>query len=172
MRAAAYGALTRVVNAIESKHGQLWLDRALLASLSAVLACNEHAADSIGQLIEPIIADAAAAEGYRPLPAQSQSIVMSTKGASASGKSTMRPLQRALAARMGVRWSDFALISPPGEMHSAVPQAQFRRPRHGPLLRPPGIGTPVLARLFSLGRGHRLRYTPGIASAHPRDLWR
>ena len=37
---------------------------------------------------------------------------MNVKGASASGKSTMRPLQKQLAARLGVAWTDFALISP------------------------------------------------------------
>ncbi len=37
---------------------------------------------------------------------------MNTKGPSAAGKSTMRPLQKRLAGRIGVRWSDFALISP------------------------------------------------------------
>src|SRR5262249_20816985 len=34
------------------------------------------------------------------------------KGASASGKSTMRPLQRALARKLGLPWENFALISP------------------------------------------------------------
>jgi len=38
--------------------------------------------------------------------------VMNTKGASAAGKSSLRPLQRALAARIGVNWADFALVSP------------------------------------------------------------
>ena len=37
---------------------------------------------------------------------------MNTKGASAAGKSTMRPEQKTLAQRIGVTWSDFALISP------------------------------------------------------------
>jgi hypothetical protein len=37
---------------------------------------------------------------------------MNTKGPSAAGKSTIRPLQRTLAGNLGVRWSDFALISP------------------------------------------------------------
>src|SRR5215207_41158 len=37
---------------------------------------------------------------------------MVTKGASASSKSTMRPLQRRLAAMMGLQWRHFALISP------------------------------------------------------------
>jgi hypothetical protein len=37
---------------------------------------------------------------------------MNTKGASAAGKSTMRPEQEMLAQRIGVDWRDFALISP------------------------------------------------------------
>jgi hypothetical protein len=37
---------------------------------------------------------------------------MNTKGASASGKSTMRRLQRELAHTLGLDWADFALISP------------------------------------------------------------
>jgi hypothetical protein len=37
---------------------------------------------------------------------------MNTKGASASGKSTMRPLQRQLAAELGIEWTDFAVVSP------------------------------------------------------------
>jgi hypothetical protein len=39
-------------------------------------------------------------------------VVINTKGPSASGKSTLRPLQKKLAGDIGVRWSDFALISP------------------------------------------------------------
>jgi hypothetical protein len=34
------------------------------------------------------------------------------QGASASGKSTLRPLQKSLAADIGVAWTEFALISP------------------------------------------------------------
>jgi hypothetical protein len=37
---------------------------------------------------------------------------MNVKGASASGKSTMRPLQRMLAKKLGFPWEEFALISP------------------------------------------------------------
>ena len=38
--------------------------------------------------------------------------MINTKGPSASGKSTLRPLQKRLAGDIGVQWSDFALISP------------------------------------------------------------
>jgi hypothetical protein len=37
---------------------------------------------------------------------------MNVKGAPASGKSTMRPLQKALAGKLNLPWVEFALISP------------------------------------------------------------
>jgi len=55
---------------------------------------------------------AAEIEGYSLLPRQEQPVVMNTKGPSASGKSTLRPLQKTLAGDIGVAWSEFALISP------------------------------------------------------------
>ena len=109
---AALRAVARVVAAVRVRHGALWGDPALLASIATRLACNEHGSVALGRLIEPLIAEAARAEGYAVLPAQLRPVVMNTKGASASGKSTMRPLQKALAKEIGVAWSDFALISP------------------------------------------------------------
>jgi hypothetical protein len=53
-----------------------------------------------------------AEQHYVVLPAQSQPVIINTKGPSASGKSTLRPLQKRLAGALGVSWSDFALISP------------------------------------------------------------
>ena len=84
----------------------------MIARLAVDIACNDAASDAIGRLIEPWLGEAVRAEGYRRLPPQPQPVVMNTKGASASGKSTLRPLQRALASRIGVEWIDFALISP------------------------------------------------------------
>lgn len=112
LRRAVYRALSRVVAVILAKHGRLWGDSALLAPIATGMACNEHGSDAIGALIGPHIERAVEAEGYRRLPAQTQPVVMNTKGASASGKSTMRPLQKRLADEIGVAWSDFALISP------------------------------------------------------------
>ena len=107
-----YGALARLANAIRARHGRLRGDRALLTSLAVEMICNEHGSEAIGQIIAPWIRRAAEREGYRLLPPQERPVVMNVKGASASGKSTMRPLQRTLAEEIGVRWSDFALVSP------------------------------------------------------------
>jgi hypothetical protein len=109
---AAATALARVATAMLTRHGRLWRDRALIARVATDLACNEYGSEDIGRLIEPYVQRGAGIEGFRCLPVQQKPVVMNTKGASAAGKSTLRPLQRALAARIGVSWQDFALISP------------------------------------------------------------
>ena len=110
--AACLGALITVVSSILGEQGRLVTDRILIVQLALRVFCNEHGSHEIGRLIDPIFKEAAKAEGYRFLPAQPKPIVMNTKGASAAGKSTIRPQQRLLAERMGIPWKDFALISP------------------------------------------------------------
>ncbi|WP_238296519.1 zeta toxin family protein, partial [Methylobacterium soli] len=112
LAAAASSALQRVVSTIIRHRGKLIGDAALLRSLACTLATNDHGSRQIGRLIEPWFHEAVAREGYHTVTAQEHPIVMNVKGASASGKSTMRPLQRALAGRIGVQWSDFAVITP------------------------------------------------------------
>jgi hypothetical protein len=112
LHAAAFRALLSAASAIRVQHGRILGERTFLPSLATCLACNEFGAESIGRFLEPRIDAAAREAGFRRLPAQSRPVAMVTKGASASGKSTMRPLQRKLAARMSIRWNDFALVSP------------------------------------------------------------
>ena len=109
---SAYRTLARVVSALIVRHGHAWGGRDLIASLATNLACNDCASLQIGCMLDPLLLEAAEREGYRVLPRQEQPVVMNTKGASASGKSSLRPLQKALAGKIGVRWDEFALISP------------------------------------------------------------
>jgi len=111
-RRAACAALARVVSALVIRHGRLWGSRELIASLALDMASNDHASREIGRLIEPWMRSAVTELGYRLLPNQDEPVVMNTKGPSASGKSTLRPLQKRLAGDIGVDWADFALISP------------------------------------------------------------
>src|ERR1700722_2260218 len=104
--------LARVVAALLIKHDSIWLGREIIARLTADMATNELASDAIGRLMDLWLPAAAHIEGYRLLPQQGQPVVMNIKGPSAAGKSTIRPLQKALAGRIGVDWSEFALISP------------------------------------------------------------
>jgi hypothetical protein len=112
LQRAACRALARLVSALVARHGGMWGSPELLVQLAAGLACNEYGSEELGRRITPWIAEACASEGFVLLPMQTHPHVMNTKGASASGKSTMRPLQKELADRIGARWADFALISP------------------------------------------------------------
>jgi hypothetical protein len=105
-------SLARVMSALFTTHGRAWGTRDLIVSLATDIASNAHGSDVIGRMIEPILRHAAQKEGYSLLPRQERPVVINTKGPSASGKSSLRPLQKRLAGSIGVRWSDFALISP------------------------------------------------------------
>jgi len=109
---AAFRAMARVVAALLSRHGELWGTPELITAVATDLACNEFGSEEIGRLLDPIVREAAQREGYALLLPQPQPVIMNTKGASAAGKSTMRPEQKTLAKRIGVAWDDFALISP------------------------------------------------------------
>jgi hypothetical protein len=109
---SCYQALAATGEAMFAVHGRLPNDPRLITSIALRLVCNDYGSVAIGEYLAPLLLDASRCEGYRFLPAQAHPLVMNVKGASASGKSTMRPLQKQLAARLGVNWADFALISP------------------------------------------------------------
>ncbi len=105
-------ALIRVGTAISAKHGRLIGDPGLLRKLAVTFVVNRHGSERVGEMIAPLVRNGLEAEGMRALPIQSKPVIMNVKGASAAGKSTLRPLQQKLAERIGINWQDFALISP------------------------------------------------------------
>jgi hypothetical protein len=107
-----YRALARVMSGLFATQGHAWGTRELIASMATDMACNDCGSDAVGRALEPLLLRAAACEGYALLPRQERPVVINTKGPSASGKSTLRPLQKTLASDIGVEWRDFALISP------------------------------------------------------------
>jgi hypothetical protein len=107
-----YRKLARVMSALFAAQGQAWGTRDLIVSMATNMACNDLGSECIGQTIEPMLSRAALQDGHGLLPRQARPVVINTKGPSASGKSTLRPLQKRLAGDIGARWSDFALISP------------------------------------------------------------
>src|SRR5258708_3344286 len=112
IEASAYKSLARTMCAVFATQGQAWGTKELIASMAANLACNDFGSDCIGRTIAPLLRNAATEQGYKLLPRQEHPVVINTKGPSASGKSTLRPLLKKLAGDIGVQWSDFALISP------------------------------------------------------------
>jgi len=105
-------ALSTIATAIVARRGRLLATEQLLNDVALRLVCNDFGSVAIGDAIAPLIRQAALREGYLPLSPQERPVIMNVKGASASGKSTMRPLQRALARKLGFPWENFALISP------------------------------------------------------------
>ena len=112
LQAVVCRTLGRVMSALFTTHGYAWGTRDLIVSLATDIAVNAYGSDAIGKVLEPLLRSAADHEGYRLLPRQERPVVINTKGASASGKSSLRPLQKRLAGDIGVQWRDFALISP------------------------------------------------------------
>jgi hypothetical protein len=109
---ACFDALHKISRGILSRHGRLFGDIALLTELAITLVCNAYGSEAIGEAVAPFIKEAVTREGLRFLPPQVRPVVMNVKGASASGKSSMRPLQQALAKKLNFPWEEFALISP------------------------------------------------------------
>jgi len=112
LQSACLNALIKTAETIVAHRGRLLPDAELLCRIAVNRVCNEHGAKCIDTWIEPHWQRAIKAEQYCELPIQEKPVVMNVKGASASGKSTIRPRQRELASKLGIPWEDFALISP------------------------------------------------------------
>jgi hypothetical protein len=112
LQAACFAALHKVATAVINRRGRLLGDNKLLKELALTFLCNDFGSEIIGEAIFSSIQEAVACEGYRFLPRQEKPVVMNVKGAPASGKSTLRPLQKILAGKLNLPWDEFALISP------------------------------------------------------------
>ncbi len=109
---SCFRALSTVATAIAARRGRLFPDQKLLTELAVTLVCNDFGSEAIGDALAPFIQQAVVREGYRALSPERHPVILNVKGASASGKSTMRPLQKSLATKLGFPWENFALISP------------------------------------------------------------
>ncbi|MEM7260047.1 MAG: hypothetical protein AAF404_21955, partial [Pseudomonadota bacterium] len=105
-------AVHRVVDAIVAHRGRLVNQPELVTTIAVNMALNGLGSELAQTMMEPVFKRAVEAEKFRWLPTQTHPVVMNVKGASASGKSTIRPRQRELAGKLGIPWEDFALISP------------------------------------------------------------
>jgi len=109
---AVHAALARVVGAVLAHRGALHVPREVLTDISVNLVSNTYGSDQVGAAVAPLFDKAISNHGLTRLPAQSEPIVLNAKGASASGKSTIRGQQRRIAEKLGIPWEEFAVISP------------------------------------------------------------
>ncbi|MBX2868385.1 MAG: zeta toxin family protein [Acidiferrobacterales bacterium] len=107
-----YRSLAHVVGAVMTVHGRIRGDRELHQRLVVNQLCNDIVSERIADFLAPLIAQGAAQEGFETLPTQPAPVIINVKGASAAGKSTLRPRQQKMTEELGLAWRDFALISP------------------------------------------------------------
>ena len=105
-------ALVKTINSIVGHRGRVVNQPELIATIATHMAANTIGSDLVSGLLAPVFNEAAAKEDYQLLPAQEKPVVMNVKGASASGKSTIRSRQRELAEDLEIPWDEFAVISP------------------------------------------------------------
>ena len=109
---SVYKSMYQVLGALASKQGYIGSDRQLLTDLIVQNVCNTYGSQLIGAYISPYILQAAKQEAY-PLsrPAQ-KPILISLKGASAAGKSSLRPMLQHIMAQQGIAAKGYCTISP------------------------------------------------------------
>lgn len=109
---AVFRSLYRVLGAVLACQGRLGADRALLAEMVARHVGNTYGSRLIGAEIEPLVAVAIEREGYPRVPIRAAPVLISLKGPSAAGKSSIRPMVKRLMHDNGIEPDGYATISP------------------------------------------------------------
>lgn len=112
LRRAVFKSLYRVLGAIAGRHGSLGANRDLLATLVSRHVCNSYGSKLIGQAIGPLIDAAIEREAYTRVPNRAAPILISVKGASAAGKSSLRPMLKQVLREQGIEPDGYITISP------------------------------------------------------------
>ena len=109
---ATYRSLYRVLGAIANKRGFLGRDRELLVELCTRHACNFLGGRLIGKIVHNLILQAISDQGYQLTPEAENSILISLKGTSAAGKSSLRPRLLETMNELGLVNGKYGTISP------------------------------------------------------------
>lgn len=109
---AVYKSLYRVLGAITATQGRLGANLDLAATLVTRHVCNTYGSRRIGQLLSPLIDAAITEQGYARTGVRDPAVMISLKGASASGKSSLRPMLKKVMREKGLESDGYATISP------------------------------------------------------------
>lgn len=109
---AVFKSLYRVLGAIAGKRGRLGADQDLLATLVVRHVVNSQGSQLIGQLIAPWVDAAIEYEGWARVVTRAAPVLISLKGASAAGKSSLRPMLKQVLQEQGIAADGYATISP------------------------------------------------------------
>ena len=109
---AIFRGLYQVLGAIVATRGFLGHDQEQLIDLTARHVCNHHGSRMIGKQIDAWVKQAIETEGYDLIPEAQKPVIISLKGASASGKSSLRPRLLKMINELGIEADGYGTISP------------------------------------------------------------
>ncbi|MFC6671502.1 hypothetical protein ACFQDL_16575 [Marinobacterium aestuariivivens] len=109
---AVYRSLYRILGSIASSSGFVGSDIDYLARLVSRHVCNNYGSQVIGQRISPLVQQAIQQLGLTPTVTAQAPVLISLKGASAAGKSSLRPMLKKIMGDLGIQSEGYATISP------------------------------------------------------------
>ncbi len=112
LAAAVYRSLYRVLGSIATTRGFIGNDPQYLAQICVRHACNHLGSREIGRKVGELVLAATTNEGYDLIPDAEKPVLISLKGASAAGKSSLRPMLREMMTQLGFEDQGYGTISP------------------------------------------------------------
>ena len=112
LSAAVYRSLYRVLGSIATTRGFIGNDPAYLKEICVRHACNYLGSREIGRKVGVLVDKAIEAEGYARISDADNPILISLKGASAAGKSSLRPNLSEMMTQLGIEDHGYGTISP------------------------------------------------------------
>jgi hypothetical protein len=112
LEVAVHKSLYRVLGLISGTRGYIGPDRIFLTELVCTHVCNRYGSRIIGSQIAPWIEEAIEAKNFTRVVHADAPVLISLKGASASGKSSLRSMLKHTLKGQGVASSGYATISP------------------------------------------------------------
>ncbi len=112
LTAAVFRSLYRVLGSIATTRGFIGHDPEYLTHICVNHACNHLGSRDIGRKVGELVDKAIEEEGYALIPDTEKPVLISLKGASASGKSSIRPMLREMMLELGIDEQGYGTISP------------------------------------------------------------
>jgi hypothetical protein len=112
LAAAVYRSLYRILGSIATTRGFIGNDPAYLQDICVRHACNNLGSREIGRKVGALVDKAIETEGYDRIADADKPILISLKGASAAGKSSLRPMLLEMMAQLGIEAQGYGTISP------------------------------------------------------------
>jgi hypothetical protein len=112
LSAAVYRSLYRILGAITTTRGFIGNDPVYLREICVRHACNYLGSREIGRKVGALVDRAIEAESYARIADADKPILFSLKGASAAGKSSLRPMLREMMQLLGIGEDGYGTISP------------------------------------------------------------